>query len=60
MNVSHRPNLMVFALLLGVTAVSAEGCQAIEGIFKAGFFVGIIIAVIVVGLVVTLFSRMRS
>jgi len=41
---------VLLTFLLGVIA-SAEGCAAVEGIFKAGFWVGIVIAVIVVAVV---------
>jgi hypothetical protein len=37
--------------LLVATLASAEGCRAVEGIFKAGFWVGIVIAVVVVAVV---------
>jgi hypothetical protein len=46
--VQSRATLLTF--LLAVVA-SAEGCAAVEGIFKAGFWVGIVIAVIVVAVV---------
>jgi hypothetical protein len=40
-----RPALLTLLL----TAIAfAEGCRAIEGIFKAGMFVGIFIAAVVV------------
>ena len=35
-------------LLVVLLAVTVAGCSAIAGIFKAGFWVGIIVAVIVV------------
>ena len=35
-------------LLVVLLAVTAAGCSAIAGIFKAGFWVGIIVAVIVI------------
>ena len=35
-------------LLIVLLAVTAAGCSAIAGIFKAGFWVGIIVAVIVI------------
>ena len=39
-------------LLVVLLAVTVAGCTAVAGIFKAGFWVGIIVAaVIVVGLV---------
>jgi len=44
------------ALLLGVLG-SAEGCAAVEGIFKAGVWVGVLIAVVIVGAVLFLFTR---
>lgn len=40
----------LLALLIAAMA-SAEGCRAVEGIFKAGFWVGIVIAVIVVAVI---------
>jgi hypothetical protein len=44
-------------LLIVLLAITTAGCAAIAGIFKAGFWVGIIIAVIVVVLVFALFGR---
>jgi hypothetical protein len=35
-------------LLVVLLAVTAAGCSAIAGIFKAGFWVGLIVAVIVI------------
>ncbi len=52
-----RPVLLT--LLLGVLA-TAEGCRAVEGIFKAGFWVGIVIAVIVVAVVFGLVRTLSS
>jgi len=43
-----RPTLLT--LLLAVVA-SGEGCRAIEGIFKAGMFVGILMVVVVIGVI---------
>ena len=37
--------------------VTLSGCAAIAGIFKAGFWTGIIIAVIVIVIIVALVSR---
>jgi len=37
--------------LLLATLMSAESCRAVEGIFKAGFWVGIVLAVIVVAVI---------
>jgi hypothetical protein len=42
-------------LLIVLLAVTVAGCEVVGGIFKAGFWVGIVIAaVIVVGLVALL------
>ena len=45
---------ILFVLLL---LVSLAGCSAIAGIFKAGFWVGIIIAVVIVGGLFMLIGR---
>jgi hypothetical protein len=47
----------LYALLL-VTILST-GCDLAQGIFKAGFAVGLIVIVIVVGLVLFLVAKMR-
>jgi hypothetical protein len=47
-SVGLRP--MLLAVLL-VAMSFAEGCRAVEGIFKAGFVVGIVLAIIVVAVV---------
>ena len=44
-------------MLVLVLAVLAVGCTAIAGIFKAGFWVGIVVAVVVVVGLVALLSR---
>jgi hypothetical protein len=41
-------SLIARLLLVVVLAVTAAGCAAVAGIFKAGFWVGIVIAAIVV------------
>ena len=46
------------ALLLTLTPMMA-GCDAIQGIFKAGFFVGVIAVVLIVGAVGFLVMKMR-
>jgi hypothetical protein len=43
-----------FVLLLALTLA---GCSAIAGIFKAGFWVGIVLAVIIVVALFALFGR---
>ena len=49
-------SLIARLLLVVLLAVTAAGCTAIAGIFKAGFWVGIIVAVI---LVVGIFALMK-
>jgi hypothetical protein len=44
-------------LLIVLLAVTTAGCAAIAGIFKAGFWTGIIIAVIVVVALFALIGR---
>jgi hypothetical protein len=44
-------------LLVLLVAVTLGGCAAVAGIFKAGFWVGIVIAVIVVVGLFALFGR---
>jgi len=48
------------SLALTVTGMLVlSGCQAIEGIFKAGFWTGVIMVVIVVVGLVAVVSRLR-
>lgn len=44
-------------LLVLLLAVTLTGCAAVAGIFKAGFWVGVIIAVIIVVILFALFGR---
>ena len=44
-------------LLIVLMAVTLAGCAAVAGIFKAGFWVGAVIAVIVVVILFALFGR---
>lgn len=46
-------------LLILVLTVTVAGCSAIAGIFKAGFWVGIVLAAIVVVGIVMLLGRRR-
>ena len=48
---------LVRLLLVVLLAVTVAGCSAIAGIFKAGFWVGIVIAVVVVVGLFALFGR---
>ena len=52
-----RPALLT---LLAAALAFTEGCRAVEGIFKAGFWVGIIAAVVVVGIVIGLVKAIGS
>lgn len=53
---TRTSRMMLLGLLL-MALGSAEGCAAVEGIFKAGVWVGVIIAVVIVGAVLFLFTR---
>jgi hypothetical protein len=44
-------------LLVLLVAVTLAGCSAIAGIFKAGFWVGVVLAVIIVVALFALFGR---
>jgi hypothetical protein len=44
-------------LLVVLLAVTVAGCQVVGGIFKAGFWVGIVIAAVIVVGVVALLRR---
>lgn len=46
-------------LLLMLLAVSSSGCEVIEGIFKAGLLVGIILVVIAIALVMWIVRKLR-
>jgi hypothetical protein len=50
-------SLLLRALLVVLLTISIAGCAAVAGIFKAGFWVGIVIAVIVVVVLFALFGR---
>lgn len=50
-------NFLTRVLLVVLLSVTMAGCAVVAGIFKAGFWVGIIIAVIVVVLLFAFFRR---
>ena len=50
-------SLLARVLLVALLAVTMTGCAAVAGIFKAGFWVGIVVAVIVVVLLFAMFGR---
>ncbi|WP_143822180.1 phosphatidate cytidylyltransferase [Mucilaginibacter pedocola] len=54
-----KTNFLLLALLSFLT-LSLSSCSAIEGIFKAGFAVGIIVVVIVIGLILWAVSSFRK
>jgi hypothetical protein len=47
----------VVLALLAVVLITSAGCAAVEGIFKAGMGVGIVVTVLILGGVVFLFTR---
>ena len=54
-------NQLVSRLLLVIVAlVSLPGCRVVGGIFKAGVGVGVILAVVVVGLLFALVTKTRA
>jgi len=57
MNIT-RTNVPLVVLLL-VLALTSAGCELIEGVFKAGLWVGVILVVIVVAAIVWIMGKMR-
>lgn len=53
-----RQNLSLLALLV-VLAVSSAGCEVVEGIFKAGLWVGAILVAIVVVAILWIVGKLR-
>jgi len=51
---------MLSVLLVVLLAVVASGCTVIGGIFKAGFWTGIIVVVLIVLALVFLFAKARD
>ncbi len=47
-------------LLIVVALVSLPGCRVVGGIFKAGVGVGVIMAIVVVGLLFALVTKTRA
>ena len=50
-------NRLLLPLLVFLVSFSLTSCQAIEGIFKAGFYSAFIVIALVIGLIIWLFSR---
>ncbi len=53
-------NLLLRLQMLMILAIASGGCAAVEGIFKAGMWVGILMVVVIVGIVFMLFGRSRT
>jgi hypothetical protein len=53
-----KKHLSLLALLM-VVAVSSAGCGLVEGIFKAGLWVGVILVTIVVVAIFWIIGKMR-
>ena len=54
----QTPRLPLFLLI--VFTLTLSGCEAIAGIFEAGFWVGAILMVIIFGIVLYVASRIRG
>ena len=53
-----KQNLALLTLLM-VLSVSSAGCEVVEGIFKAGLWVGIILVTVLVVAVLWLLGKLR-
>ena len=53
----YKFNLRTALVFMLVMAISFSSCQAIEGIFKAGVWVGVIAVVVVIALIFWLISK---
>jgi uncharacterized membrane protein YcjF (UPF0283 family) len=53
-------NVLLRLELLVLLTMMTAGCQMVEGIFKAGMWVGILLVVVVVGIVFMVFGRSGS
>lgn len=53
----NKFNLQIAMLAMLIMAVLFSSCQAIEGIFKAGVWVGVIIVVAIIALIFWLISK---
>lgn len=59
MHLSNAPRSLMLMLLVAVVA-SEPACRAVEGIFKAGFWVGALIAIAAVAVIVFIANRLGS
>lgn len=53
-------NMLLRLELLVLLAMATAGCQVVEGIFKAGMWVGILSVLVVVVILYMLFGRSRT
>ena len=53
-------NMIIALTLLVVSTMMLVGCELVGDIFEAGVWMGVILVILVVGLVVWLFSKVRS
>jgi hypothetical protein len=54
---SMTRNMLLRLELFLLVAMASAGCQVVEGIFKAGMWVGILLVVVVLGIVFMVFGR---
>jgi hypothetical protein len=52
----HKKNYVITALLLTLI-MTLNSCTAIEGIFKAGMWTGIIFVVVIIAVIIWIISR---
>ena len=53
-------NVLLRLELIVMLALMSAGCQVVEGIFKAGVWVGVLLVVVVAGILFMLFGRWSS
>lgn len=53
-------NFAPLALLFTLAATLMSSCQLIEGIFKAGVWVGVIVVVAIVALIIWILSKLTG
>ena len=53
-------NMLLRLQMLIVLAMATAGCEVVEGIFKAGMWVGILLVVVVAGIIFMVFGRSRT
>lgn len=58
--VATRTQVPLLIVLLVMVALSSTGCALVEGIFKAGMWLGIFMVLIVLALVIYLAGKVRG